>query len=48
MKPKIKTGEVIVINDIEYLFLGYKDYAQKWGVFADSHGNKHERYMFNL
>jgi hypothetical protein len=48
MKAKIKTGDVVVINEIKYTFLGYKDYAQKWGVFADSHGNKHERYMFNL
>lgn len=45
MKSNLKTGQLIVINDINYLFLGYKDSAQKWGIFTDLHGNKHEAYM---
>ncbi len=41
----MKTGEIVFLNGVEYLFLGYSDYKRKWGVFADKYGNKHTRYL---
>lgn len=48
MKSNLKTGQLIKVGNIGYLFLGYKDSAQKWGVLADKHGNKYEAYMSDL
>lgn len=49
MKQKeIMTGEVVIISNVPYLFLGYKDVKKKWGIFADTYGNTHERYMLDI
>lgn len=42
---KFNCGELVVIDNITYTFLGYTDYRMTIGLFADKYGNKHERFL---
>jgi hypothetical protein len=39
-KPNRLSGSYIMFNGEYHIFLGYSDYARKWLVIADRHGNK--------
>lgn len=41
----MKSGQYIILYNVQYLFLGYVDYEMKWGVAVDRHGNKHIFYI---